>query len=75
MQKYDCVVFGVGKLSYYPTSIINFGGGAADAGNATPTSCFSEPAILKLATLTVKSLWTVPTETTKHLILAIGEAS
>ena len=22
-QRYSCVVFGVGKLSYYPTSIIN----------------------------------------------------
>ena len=22
-RRYDCVMFGVGKLSYYPTSIIN----------------------------------------------------
>ena len=30
-----------------------FGSGEADAGNATPTFCFSVPAILKLTTLTV----------------------
>ena len=30
-----------------------FGGGAADAGNATPTFCFSVPAISKPTTLTV----------------------
>ena len=29
-----------------------FGSGAADVGNATPTFCFSEPAISKLTTLT-----------------------
>ena len=45
-----------------------FGGGAADAGNATPTFCFSVPAISKQTTLTVESLWTAPTETDKpHL--------
>ena len=52
-----------------------FGGGAADAGNATLTFCFSVPAISKLTTLTVESLWTAPTETAKHHILAIDEAS
>ena len=52
-----------------------FGGGAADAGDATPTFCFSVPAISMLTTLTVVSLWTAPTETAKHLILAIDEAS
>ena len=52
-----------------------FGGGAADAGNATPTFCFSVPAISKLITLIVESLWTAPTETAKHHILAIDEAS
>ena len=51
------------------------GSGATDAGNATPTFCFSVPAISKLTTLTVESLWTVPTETAKHHILAIDEAS
>ena len=51
-----------------------FGGGAADAGNAT-TFCFSVPAISKLTTLTVESLWTAPTETAKHHILATDEAS
>ena len=45
-----------------------FGGGAADAGTAAPT-------ISKLTTLTVESLWTAPTETAKHHILAIDEAS
>ena len=30
-----------------------FGGGAADAGNAAPTLCFTLPAISKLTTLTV----------------------
>ena len=45
-----------------------FGGGAADASNATPTFCFSVPAISKLTTLTVESLWTAPTETAKHNI-------
>ena len=30
-----------------------FGGGAVDAGNATPTFCFSVPAILKLTTLII----------------------
>ena len=52
-----------------------FGGGAADAGNATPTFYFSVPAISKLTTLTVESLWTAPIKTTKHHILAIDEAS
>ena len=52
-----------------------FGGGAADAGNATPTFCFSMPAISKLTTLTVESSWTEPTETAKHHILAINEAN
>ena len=47
----------------------------ADAGDATPTFSFSVPAISKLTTLTVESLWTVPTETAKHHILAINEAS
>ena len=51
------------------------GGGTADAGNATPNFCFSVPAISKLTTLTVELLWTAPTETAKHHILAIGEAS
>ena len=45
-----------------------FGGGAADAGNAAPTFCFSVPAISKLTTLTVGSLWTGPTEAAKHHI-------
>ena len=36
---------------------------------------FSVPAISKLTTLTVESLWTAPTETAKHHILAIDEAS
>ena len=48
---------------------------AAYAGNATPTFCFTVPAISKLTTLTVESLLTAPTETTKHLNLAIDEAS
>ena len=48
-----------------------FGGRAADAGNATPTFCFSVPAISKLTTLTVESLLPAPTETAKHHILAI----
>ena len=52
-----------------------FGGGAADAGNTSPTFCFCVPAISKLTTLTVESLWTAPTETVKHHILAIDEAS
>ena len=52
-----------------------FGGGAADVGNATPTFFFSVPAITKLTTLTVESLWTAPTETAKHHILAFDEAS
>ena len=51
------------------------GSGAADVGNATPTLCFSVPAISKLTTLTVESLMTTPTETAKHHILAIDEAS
>ena len=51
-----------------------FGGRAADVGNATPTFFLSVPAISKLTTLTVKSLWTAPTETAKHHILAIDEA-
>ena len=52
-----------------------FGGGAADAGNATMTFCFSVPAISKLTTLTVESLWTALAETPKHHILAIDEGS
>ena len=52
-----------------------FGGGAADAGNATPTFYFSVPTISKLTTLTVESFWTAPTETAKHHILEIDEAS
>ena len=51
-----------------------FPSGAADAGNATPTFCFGVPAISKLTTLTVESLWTAPAETAKHHILAIDEA-
>ena len=61
------------KLFY--SSIRLFGGGAADAGNATPTFCFSVHVISKLTTLTEESLWTAPTETAKHLSLAIDEAS
>ena len=38
-----------------------FGGSAADVGNVTPTFFFSVPAISKLTTLTVESLWTAPT--------------
>ena len=49
--------------------------GAADASNATPAFCFNVPAISKLTTLTVESLWTAPTETAIHHILAIDEAS
>ena len=52
-----------------------FGGGAADAGNATPTFCFSVLTISKLTTLTVELLWTAPTETVKHHFLVIDEAS
>ena len=52
-----------------------FGGGEADAGNATPTFCFSVRAISKLTTLTVQSLWTALTETAKHHMLVIDEAS
>ena len=52
-----------------------FGGGSADTGNAAPTFCLSVPAISKLTTLTVESLWTAPAETAKHLILAIDETS
>ena len=51
-----------------------FGGGAADAGNATSTFFFCVPAISKLTILTVESLWTAPIETAKHHILAIDEA-
>ena len=43
-----------------------FGGGSSDAGNATLTFCFSVPAISKLTTLTVESLWTAPA-VTPHL--------
>ena len=39
------------------------------------TFCFSVPAISKLTTLTVESLWTAPTKTANHHILAIDEAS
>ena len=49
-----------------------FCGGATDAGNASPTFCFSVPTISKLTTLTLESLWTAPTE---HHILVIDEAS
>ena len=52
-----------------------FGGGAADAVNATATFCFSVPAISKQTTLTVESLWTAPIETANRHILAIDEAS
>ena len=52
-----------------------FGSGAADVGNATQTFCFSVSAISKLTTLTVEWLWTAPTKTAKHHILAIDEAS
>ena len=52
-----------------------FGGGAADAGNATPTFSLSVPAISKVTTLTVELLWTAPTGAAKHLILANDEAS
>ena len=52
-----------------------FGGGTADACNATPTFCFSVPVISKLTTLTVESLWTAPTETAKHNFMAIDEAN
>ena len=52
-----------------------FGGGAANAGNATPIFCFSVPAVSKLTTLTVESLWTAPTETAKHHSRAIDETS
>ena len=45
------------------------------ADNATPIFSFSVPAISKLITLTVESLWTAPTETAKRHILAIDEAS
>ena len=60
------------KLSLFVKSPI--GSGAADVVNATPNFCFSVPAISKLTTLTVESLWTAPTETAKHHILAIDEA-
>ena len=59
----------------FSTRQIIFGGEAVDAGNATPTFCFSVPAISKLTTLIVESLWTAPTETAEHHILAIDEAS
>ena len=52
-----------------------FGGWAADADNATPTFFLSVPAMSKLTTLTVESMWTASTETAKHHILAIDEAS
>ena len=52
-----------------------FGGGVADVGNAAPTFCFSVPAILKLTSLTVESLWTAPTENVKHRILMIDKTS
>ena len=52
-----------------------FEGGAADAGNATPNFFFSVPAIPKMATLTAEQICTAPTETAKHHILAIDEAS
>ena len=54
---------------------LSFGGGAADVFIATPNFCFSVPAISKLTTLTVESKLTAPTETAKHRILAIDEAS
>ena len=60
----------------FPTrQIAFFCGRAADAGNAVPTFCVCVPAISKLTTLTVESLWTAPTETAKQLILAIDETS
>ena len=52
-----------------------YDGEAADAGNATPSFCFSVPAMSKPTTLTMESLWIAPTETAKHHILAIDEAS
>ena len=61
------------KLSLLVKSL--FGGGAADVGNAATAFCFTVPGILKLTTLTVESLWTAPSETAKHLNLAIDEAS
>ena len=61
--------------SFLYSSIRLFGGGAADAGTAAPTFSIRVPAISKPITLTVESLWTAPTETAKHHILAIDEAS
>ena len=64
------------KLPYFLYSSNRlFGGGAADAGNAAKTFFFSVPAISKLTTLTVESLWTAPSESAKHHIMAIDEAS
>ena len=62
-------------LNFLYSSNHLFGGGAVDAGNAAPTFCFSVPAISELTTLTVEALWTVPSETAKHHILEIDEAS
>ena len=61
------------KLSYSSNHL--FGGVATDAGHANQTFYFSVPAISKLSTLTVESSWTAPTETARHHILAIDEAS
>ena len=56
-------------------SLLFIGCGPAVAGNATPTFCYRVPAISNLITLTVTSLCTAPTETAKHHIVAIDEAS
>ena len=48
---------------------------STDVGNAAPTFCFCVSAILKLTRLTLESVWTAPTETAKHLILAIDKTS
>ena len=61
------------KLSLLVKSPI--GSRAANVGNAAPSFCLSVPAISKLTTLIVESLWTAPTETAKHHVLVIDEAS
>ena len=53
----------VGSENFLYSPNCLFGSRAADAGNATPTFGFSVPAISKLTTLTVESVWTAPTET------------
>ena len=62
-------------LNFLSSSNRLHGGGASNAGNATLTFCLCVLAKSKPATLTVESLWTAPTETAKHLILVIDEAS